>query len=455
MINENSTETKRGYGFWAFTPLLVFLIIFLGSGLMYTALGTEAPFKQVPVLGALMIGVTVAFFMNRKVSFDAKITAFSKGISDGGVIMMVLIFSFAGVFSTVAKTMGGVESVVNLGLSIIPANFLAPGIFIIGCLISLSTGTCFGTVVAMGPIAVGIVEATGMNTGIALAAVFGGAMFGDNLSVISDTTIAATRGVGAEMKDKFRMNFKIAIVAAIAAAIVFAIVGGAAQDTVGPYDYSLIKILPYVAVLVAAIAGMDVLLVLISGTILAAVIGFLTSSLTIPTLMQGIGNGVKDMSEAIFVALFVRGITGLIEMNGGITWLVDKISSRIRTRRGAEYAIASLTSLLSFSLLDNTVAILTVSPIAKNIGDQHAIAPKRMASILDIFACVALCVAPHSSMITMLSTMGGISPFEILSHVYYQMFLGIAAIITIQFGIMRTKAEKAADKAASEASASV
>ncbi len=451
MKNENSMETKRGYGFWAFTPLLVFLIIFLGSGLMYTALGTEAPFKQVPVLGALMIGVTVAFFMNRKVSFDAKIAAFSKGISEGGVIMMVLIFSFAGVFSTVAKTMGGVDSVVNLGLSIIPANFLAPGIFIIGCLISLSTGTCFGTVVAMGPIAIGIVEATGLNTGVALAAVFGGAMFGDNLSVISDTTIAATRGVGAEMKDKFRMNFKIALVAAIAAAIVFAIVGSGAQSAVDASDYSLIKIIPYVAVLAAAIAGMDVLLVLISGTILAAVIGFLTASLTIPTLMQGIGNGVVNMSEAVFVALFVRGITGLIEMNGGITWLVEKISSRIRTRRGAEYSIASLTALLSFSLLDNTVAILTTSPIAKNIGDQHAIAPKRMASILDIFACVALTVAPHSSMITMLSTMGGISPFEILSHVYYQMFLGIAAIITIQFGIMRTKEEKTADERASKA----
>lgn len=223
---EKNSGSKKQYGFLAFLPLIVFLVIFLGSGIFFSVRGAERPFGQIPILSAILVGIVVALAMNPKVSFDEKLDAFSKGVSEGGVMMMILIFMFAGAFSSVSKTIGGVDSVVNLCLSLIPHRFLVPGIFIIGILISTATGTCTGTVVAIAPIAYGIAESASINPALAMGAVLGGAMFGDNMSVISDTTIAATKGVGAEMKDKFRMNFLIALPAAIAAIIAFAFAGG-------------------------------------------------------------------------------------------------------------------------------------------------------------------------------------------------------------------------------------
>lgn len=451
MSTEHSTDLRTSYGFLAFAPLLLFLVLFLGSGLAFTALGVEKPFSQVPILAALMVGIIAAFAMNPRVKLDDKVTVFAKSATDSGVLLMVLIFMFAGSFSSVSRAMGGVDSVVNMGLSYIPSHFLVPGIFIIGCLISISTGTCVGTVVAMAPIAQGIAVTSGIFPGLAMGAVLGGAMFGDNLSAISDTTIAATRGVGAEMKDKFRMNFKIALVAAIAAILAFAVAGGGTVEEIGKLEYSVIKILPYLAVLISAVAGMNVLVVLIGGTVLSGIIGLVTSSLTFASLMQAVSDGMKGMAEVAFLALFVRGIIGIVQMNGGIDWLVNQISNRIRTRKGAEYSIALLVAALAFSLLDNTVAILTAAPIAKTIGDRHGIAPKRMASLLDIFACVALCLAPHTSMIVLLSSTAGVSPFDVLRFAFYQVFLGIAAIATIQFGLLRTPEERASAKAAKAA----
>jgi Na+/H+ antiporter len=444
----NLNEVKYKYGFWAFIPLLVFLLLFLGSGIIYTLKGTDSAFNQVPILAALLIGMIVAFAMNPKAKMDDKIQAFSNGISESGVILMVLIFMSAGAFSSVSKAMGGVDSVVNLGIHFIPSQFLVPGIFIIGCFISISTGTSVGTVVTMAPIAQGIAEATGISPAIAMGAVLGGAMFGDNLSIISDTTIAATKGVGAEMKDKFRMNFKIAIPAAIAAIIVFTFVSAGATDSVQAGAFSVIKVIPYLAVLIAAVAGMNVLTVLICGVLMSSVIGLAYGSLTFASMMQGIGNGMIGMASVAFLSLFIRGIIGITEMNGGIEWLVGKLSLHIKSRRGAEYSIALLVSLLAFTLLDNTVAILTAAPIAKTVGDQYGIAPKRMASLLDIFSCVTLCLAPHTGMIILLSTTASVSPLSILHVAFYQMFLGIAAIITVQFELMKTPEEKAAIKAA-------
>lgn len=443
MFKKNQTGEKKQYGFWAFTPLLVFLFLFLGSGIFFSIQGeVEKPFGQVPVLAALMVGVVIAFFMNPGVDLDKKIDEFSRGIADGGVLLMVLIFLLAGAFSSTAKAMGGVDSVVNLGLTLIPPQFLVPGIFIIGAFISTATGTCFGTIVTVAPIAMGIVEATSISPALAMGAVFGGSMFGDNLSVISDTTIAATRGVGAAMKDKFRMNFTIALPAAILAMVAFALAGSGVESTVENLEFSLIKIIPYLVVLISSVAGANVIVVLISGTILSGIIGFLTGSMTFVTFMQSISGGMSGMVDAIYVALLVRGIVGLIQMNGGIDWLVAKMSSRVKSRKGAEYTIAFLTAILSFALLDNTVAILTNSPIAKSIGEKYSIAPKRLASLLDIFACVSLCLAPHSSMITILYTTAGVSPLDVICHCYYQILLGLAALVTIQLGLLRTKEEK-------------
>lgn len=450
MSDYHGSGIKKSYGVLAFVPLMVFLVLFLGSGLIFMAQGVDKPFGQVPILAALLMGTVVAFAMNPSVKIDEKIATFSKSASDSGVLLMVLIFMFAGAFSSVSREMGGVASVVNLGLSFIPKHFLVPGIFIIGGFISISTGTCVGTIVTVAPIAQGIAEAAGINPALAMGAVLGGAMFGDNLSVISDTTIAATRGVGAEMKDKFRMNFKIALPAALAAITVFSFAGGSVTNAVGPMEYSIVKVIPYLAVLVSAVAGLNVLIVLIGGMFLSGIIGLITSSLTFATLMQAVSSGMKGMAEIAFLALFVRGIIGLVQMNGGIDWLVSKMSGHVKTRKGSEYSIALLVALLAFCLLDNTVAILTAAPIAKTAGDRYGIPPKRIASLLDIFACVTLCLAPHTSMIVLLSTTAGVSPLNVLQYCFYQMFLGIAAIITIQFGLLRTSEERRAIMATKE-----
>lgn len=441
-----NSELGKNYGGAAFIPLVVFLALFLGSGLFFMAMGVAKPFSHVPLLACLLVGMVVALAMNPKVHFETKLGTFAKSASESGVLLMVLIFMLAGAFASVSKGMGGVSSVVNLGLTFIPPEFLAPSVFLISCFISISTGTCVGTVVTMAPIGQGIALATGMDGALVMAAVLGGAMFGDNLSIISDTTIAATRGVGANMKDKFRMNFKIALPAALAALAAFALAGGSGSYVVEAGDYNLFKALPYIAVLVAAVAGVNVITVLIGGIVFSGLVGAFTGAMDFSGFMQAINNGMEGMAGVALLALFIRGVIGLIQQNGGIEWLVKHLTLRVKTRRGAEYSIGALSGALAFCMLDNTVAILTAAPIAKTIGDQFKIAPKRMASLLDIFACVALCIAPHTSMIVLLSVTAGVSPIDILSNAYYQMFLGLAAILTIQFGLMRTREEKEADR---------
>lgn len=441
-------EEKKGivknYGGWAFIPLIIFLIIYLGGGMLFSTLGVEKPFNQLPRHAALLIGVIVAFGMNRKMKLDDKIDIFTTTSGESGVMLMALIFLLAGAFAGVAKGMGGVSSVVNLGLTFVPQQFLIPGLFVISSFISTAMGTSTGTLVAVAPIALGISEKTGLNPAIALAACLGGAMFGDNLSVISDTTIAATRGVGCEMKDKFRMNFLIAIPAALATIIAFTVVGGSGQIE-GDLSYSLIKVIPYLAVLGAAIAGVNVFVVLIGGILFAGLVGFLTGSMTFITFCQSIASGMDGMMNVTIMAILIRGLIGLIKEYGGIEWLVNKITGNIKSRKGAEYSIAILVSILVFCLVNNTIAIIIASPIAKQIGEKFKIAPKRTASLLDIFSCVILCLAPHAGGMLLITSMASVSPIEIISFSFYQVFLGLCTIITIQFGLMKTAEEKAAD----------
>lgn len=436
-------ERKIFNGF-AFVPLVVFLVIYLGGGMFFSFKSVESPFNQLPRHAALIAGIIVAFAMNRKIKLDDKIDVFTKTSGEQGVMMMALIFMLAGAFAGVAKGMGGVDSVVNLGLTFIPQQFLVPGLFIIASFISTAMGTSSGTLVAVAPIALGIAEKVGINPAIPLAAVLGGAMFGDNLSVISDTTIAATRGVGCEMKDKFRMNFLIALPAAITTIVAFTIVGGNGQIE-GDLNYQLVKVVPYFGVLVAAIIGINVFAVLISGILFAGIVGFLTSSITFVTFFKSIANGMDGMMNVTIMAILIRGLIGLIKEYGGIEWLVQKITGNIKTRKGAEYSIAILVSILVFCLVNNTIAIIIASPIAKQIGEKFKIAPKRTASLLDIFSCVILCLAPHAGGMLLLTSMASVSPIEIISYSFYQVFLGICTIITVQFGLMKTKEEKEAN----------
>lgn len=435
------TGNKKGLGGISFLPLFIFLGLYIGSGVFFSIKGAASPFNQFPRHVALFIAIGVAVLMNKNKKIDDKIEIFSKNAGSSGVMIMGLIYLLAGGFSGAAKSMGGVESVVNLGLTFIPSTFIVPGIFLISCFIATAMGTSMGTMAAMAPIAVGVAAKSNMDVAITLAAVMGGAYFGDNLSILSDTTISATRGVGCEMKDKFRMNFLIAIPAAVLTMVLYTVMGKAGEIE-GNLTFSFIKVIPYLLVLAGALAGGNVVLVLMGGIVLCGIVGFATGSVTFLPFIKAIGNGMEDMMGITIVAILIAGIIGVIKENGGIEWLIEKITSKVKTRSGAEYGIGILSGALSASLVNNTVAIIISAPIAKEIGSKYHIAPKRLASLIDIFACGILALCPHDGGMLIMTGMGHVSPLDILKFAYYPVFLIIATLITIKFGLLRTPEEK-------------
>lgn len=436
-----TTENKKGLGGISFLPLFIFLGLYIGSGVFFSIKGAASPFNQFPRHVALFIAIGVAVLMNKNKKIDDKIEIFSKNAGSSGVMIMGLIYLLAGGFSGAAKSMGGVESVVNLGLTFIPSTFIVPGIFLISCFIATAMGTSMGTMAAMAPIAVGVAAKSNMDVAITLAAVMGGAYFGDNLSILSDTTISATRGVGCEMKDKFRMNFLIAIPAALITMVLYTIMGKAGEIE-GNLTFSFIKVIPYLLVLAGALAGGNVVLVLMGGIVLCGIVGFATGSVAFLPFIKAIGNGMEDMMGITIVAILIAGIIGVIKENGGIDWLIEKITSKVKTRSGAEYGIGILSGALSASLVNNTVAIIIAAPIAKEIGSKYHIAPKRLASLIDIFACGILALCPHDGGMLIMTGMGHVSPIDILKFAYYPVFLILATLVTIKFGLLRTKEEK-------------
>ena len=303
----------------ALLPLIVFVIVYLSSALL------AKDFYSVSIVVPFLAATLVALLMNRKVKFEEKVEVFCKGAGNSNIILMVLIFILAGAFAQVAKSMGAVDSTVNLGLSILPSNVMIAGIFVIACFISLSVGTSMGTIVALVPIAVGVAEKTGIVTAIAVASVVCGSMFGDNLSMISDTTIAATRTQGCEMKDKFKMNFKIVLPAAIITALIFVLITkDASITTVEALDYSLIKIVPYIAVIVGALIGFNVIVVLLTGTLIAGIIGFVSGSFDLLGFFGAIADGIGGMSELIIISILIAGTIEIIKYNGGIDFIINK-----------------------------------------------------------------------------------------------------------------------------------
>ncbi len=436
-----TAENKKGLGGISFLPLFIFLGLYIGSGVFFSIKGATSPFNQFPRHVALFIAIGVAVLMNKNKKIDDKIEIFSKNAGSSGVMIMGLIYLLAGGFSGAAKSMGGVESVVNLGLTFIPSTFIVPGIFLISCFIATAMGTSMGTMAAMAPIAVGVAAKSNMDVAITLAAVMGGAYFGDNLSILSDTTISATRGVGCEMKDKFRMNFLIAIPAAVLTMVLYTVMGKAGEIE-GNLTFSFIKVIPYLLVLAGALAGGNVVLVLMGGIVLCGIVGFATGSVTFLPFIKAIGSGMEDMMGITIVAILIAGIIGVIKENGGIEWLIEKITSKVKTRSGAEYGIGILSGALSASLVNNTVAIIISAPIAKEIGSKYHIAPKRLASLIDIFACGILALCPHDGGMLIMTGMGHVSPLDILKFAYYPVFLIIATLITIKFGLLRTPEEK-------------
>ena len=425
----------------AFLPIIVFLCVYIGSGVYYDLQGVARPFTQVPRITAAFIALLVALLMGRKETFGEKVLIIAKSAGDHNVILMCFIFMLSGAFAGVSKAMGGVDSTVNMGLQYIPAQFMIAGVFLISCFVALSLGTSMGTIATIGPIAVSIAEKAGLPQELAIAAVIGGAMFGDNLSIISDTTIAACRGQGAEMRDKFIMNFKIAIPAALACAFLYVVMGDPAEIQ-GEFPFQFIKVVPYLAVLAMALIGVDVFIVLLAGTVFSGLVGFFTGSLTWVTFAKAAGSGIGGMLDIVALCMVLKGLAGLATANGGLKWLVSLFAKSVTTKKRGEVAIAGMVTVVDMAIANNTVAIVIANPVAKEFADRLGISPKRTASILDIFACAMQGVLPHSGQILLGTTLTSVSPLAIMGGLYYQFLLAIFALLAIYFGIPKEKETK-------------
>ncbi|WP_066871465.1 Na+/H+ antiporter NhaC family protein [Clostridium mediterraneense] len=409
----------------ALLPLIVFVVSYLGMSLILD------DFYAVSILVPGLLAAIVALFMNRKIGFEKSLEHFCKGAGNSNIILMCLIFILAGAFAKVASSMGAVESTVNLGLTVLPKGVLVAGVFVISGFIAISLGTSMGTIAAIVPIATAIAEKTTLSLPLIVGAVVGGAMFGDNLSIISDTTIAATRTQGCNMRDKFRMNFKVVLPAALISIVLYVILGSGAQISSQAYDYSLIKVVPYLVILISALAGVNVIIVLSGGIGLAAIIGFMTGSMDLRSLFSSISTGISGMSELIIISLIIGGIVELIKVNGGIEFILNAVTSKIKTKMGAEIGIGVLVSIIDIATANNTIAIVTVGPIAKDISDKYDLDPKRVAGILDMFSCVFQGLIPYGAQLLTAASLAGLAPFEIMKYLFYPYLMGVSAVIFI------------------------
>ena len=426
-------ETKKGNA-WALFPLLLFMLLFLGVGII------SGDFTTMPLNVAITITVIVALLMNRKEKFATKIEVFTKGAGHSNIILMMLIFILAGAFSTTTEKMGGVTSTVNLGLSLIPENLIIVGLFIICMFVSISMGTSVGTVAAIAPVGFGFAQATDVSEALAMATVVGGAMFGDNLSMISDTTIAAVRTQHTKMKDKFKVNFRIVLPGAILTIVVlFFLTNGISMDHSKSYDFQLVKVIPYLLVLILALVGVNVIIVLIGGTVLSGVIGLIDGSFGWKGLLIAVSKGIIGMEDIAMIALLIGGLVGLIQHNGGIDWLLNVVRGRVKSKRGAEIGIASLVSVADIATANNTISIIMSGPLAKNIADEYDVDPRKSASILDIFGGCFQGLLPYSPQVISAAGVAGISPFLLVPYSIYPIMLGVCGLIAILIGYPKLK----------------
>ena len=412
----------------ALLPIGVFLVIFLGSGVI------TGDFYAMPAIVAFLIALFVAFCQNRGLSFDEKISIISKGVGNENIITMSLIFLCAGAFSGAVTAAGGVESTVNLGLSILPAKVAVVGLFIIGCFISVSMGTSMGTIAALAPIAVGISEKTGFSLAVCIGAVVCGAMFGDNLSMISDTTIAAVKTQGCEMKDKFRENFFIVLPAAIVTIVLFFFITRNGNFKLAEeLTYNIWRVVPYVLVLVGALIGINVFLVLISGTVISLIVGVATGSLAVGDMFAAVGEGVTGMYDITVISIVVACIVSLVKEFGGIQFILNLIKKSIKGQKGGEIGIAGLSLLVDMCTANNTVAIVIAGPIAKEISEEFDISSRRSASLLDIFTSVGQGMIPYGAQLLSAASLTGLTPFAIMPYLFYPMLMAVSAVLFILF----------------------
>ncbi|MBQ7495019.1 MAG: Na+/H+ antiporter NhaC family protein [Bacteroidaceae bacterium] len=409
------------------SPIAVFLVVYVATSII------AGDFYKVPISVAFLITCVYAVGITRGLPLRERINLFSRGAGDANIMLMIWIFILAGAFAASAKAMGAIDATVNMALQLLPDNLLLMGLFLAACFISLSIGTSVGTVVALAPIAAGIAEATDSSVAMVIGVVVGGAFFGDNLSFISDTTIMATRTQGCRMSDKFRVNSMIVVPAACVAIVLYLLMGAQIHAPQSIPEVVPWKVLPYIAVLVTAIAGVDVMLVLLLGIALSGVIGILHGSYDFLGWFAAMGDGILGMGELIVVTMLAGGLMALIRHGGGIDFVIRHLTRHIHSRRGAELTIGGLVVLTDVCTANNTVAILTVGPIAKEIADRYGIDPRKSASLLDTFSCLAQALIPYGAQLLMAASLAAISPVEIIPYLYYPFCMGVCALLAIWF----------------------
>ena len=421
-IQQNAWKHHR---WMALTPLMVFLVLYLVTSILLN------DFYKVPITVAFMVSAMYAIAITRGMPLNQRISHFSEGAGNRNMMLMIWIFILAGAFASSAKAMGAIDATVNLTLHVLPSSMLLPGLFLAACFISLSVGTSVGTIVALTPVAVGIAQQTGVTLPLIVATVVGGSFFGDNLSFISDTTIVATQTQGCRMRDKFLVNSRIVVPAALVVLLLYIALG---RDIQAPSDLppvEWVKVIPYLAVLGTAIAGLNVMLVLLIGIVLAGGIGILGGYYDFWAWFGSMGDGILGMSELIIVTLMAGGMLEMIRLNGGIDYLTSKLTYRVNGKRGAELSVGALVMLADFCTANNTIAIITVGPIAKNIATRYGLDNRKVASLLDTFSCFAQGIIPYGAQMLMAAGLSQLAPTQIMGYLYYPYAIGIVALVSV------------------------
>ncbi len=420
-------------GFKALSPIIIFLGLYLISCII------AQDFYTIPISAAFLIASIYAVAICRGDSIEKKIAVFSEGAGNKNVLLMIWIFVLAGAFASTAKDIGAIDATVNLALKVLPGNLLYAGLFLASCFISMSIGTSVGTIVALVPIAAGIAgelstaSDLATNTSFITGIIVGGAFFGDNLSFISDTTIAATRTQGCSMADKFKVNLRIVGPAAIAVTILYIILGASVSATPEGGPVNWILLIPYLLIIGLALSGMNVSVVLTIGIFVNAILGFISGTLTWNGWMTSIGNGISGMGDLIMVTMLAGGMLEVIRVNGGLDYIVNGLTKRINGKRGAEFSIAGLVSLANFCTANNTIAIITTGRIARDISERFGLDPRKTASILDTFSCLVQGFIPYGAQLLMAAGLAGVSSISIMGYLYYPFVMGTLAVMAIIF----------------------
>lgn len=423
-MNEEKIHKRPG-GWWALSPLFVFLCLYLVTSILVN------DFYKVPLTVAFLVSSCYAIAITRGLNLEQRIYQFSVGASNKNIMLMVWIFILAGAFAQSAGQMGAIDATVNLTLHILPDNLLLAGIFLAACFISLSIGTSVGTIVALTPVAIGLAEKTGIDLPFMVGVVVGGSFFGDNLSFISDTTIASTKTQGCVMRDKFRVNSLIVVPAALIVLIVYILQGLAITAPAQVQAIEWVKVIPYLIVLGTAIAGMNVMLVLVIGILTSGMIGITTGGFGFFDWFGAMGSGITGMGELIIITLLAGGMLETIRYNGGIDFIIRKLTRHVSGKRGAELSIAALVSITNLCTANNTIAIITTGPIAKDIAKKFHLDRRKVASILDTFSCLVQGIIPYGAQMLTAASLAQISPISIIGNLYYPFTMGICALLAI------------------------